>query len=131
MLAVKSVHFEKGTLLSYHNVTLTEEGWKSDEYAQAQRRETLKSAPIDYFIPGIHVGNQKATESSFANSSTFPTETLEPGFEVADENTEEGQLKLSNALDFLAKVDTEANDAGTLRMMAVEIEKDEKVEEQI
>ena len=48
MLAVKAVHFEKGTGLEYHNVALAEKGWCDDEVDQAIRREQRTSGPLNY-----------------------------------------------------------------------------------
>ena len=55
MLAVKSVHFEKGTMLQYHNVALTESGWTRDDYREAMERENNKSRPLNYYCPGINI----------------------------------------------------------------------------
>ncbi len=57
MLAVKSVHFEKGTMLEYHNVSLSENGWSTDDYREAIEREKNKSRPINYYIPGLKVSS--------------------------------------------------------------------------
>ncbi len=55
MLAVKAVHFEKGTVLNYHNVALSESGWSGEEYRQALDRERRKSAPLNYVFHGLKV----------------------------------------------------------------------------
>ena len=57
MLAIKSIHFEKGTLLRYHNVSLSEKGWCSNDFAQAVARENAKSQPINHYCPGLKVAN--------------------------------------------------------------------------
>jgi hypothetical protein len=57
MLAVKAVHFEKGTVLNYHNVALSESGWSGEEYRQALDRERRKSAPLNYVFHGLKVSD--------------------------------------------------------------------------
>ena len=49
-LAIRNVHFAKGTLLDYCDVSLAEGPWPEKAYRDAQRREQLRSAPhsIDY-----------------------------------------------------------------------------------
>lgn len=49
-LAIKSVHFEKGSLLDYNNVSLSEGPWPNKAYFDAQRRahRRLAAQEIDY-----------------------------------------------------------------------------------
>lgn len=55
MLAVKAVHFEKGTGLEYHNVLLAEKGWAQSENAQAAMRERIASPPLNYAFRTLEV----------------------------------------------------------------------------
>src|SRR5262249_22580556 len=45
-LAVKNVHFVKGTLLDYDGVRLAEGPWPGAAYVDAARREASRSAPV-------------------------------------------------------------------------------------
>ena len=49
-LAIRNVHFEKGTLLEYCDISLSEGPWPDKAYHDAARRERLRGAPqaIDY-----------------------------------------------------------------------------------
>lgn len=46
-LAIKNVHFEKGSLLDYNGVFLQEGGWPAKAYDDAEERWDLRSAPLD------------------------------------------------------------------------------------
>jgi len=50
MIAIRNVHFEKGTLLDYHQVYLAEGPWPHKAYRDAGQRERLKGKPryLDY-----------------------------------------------------------------------------------
>lgn len=45
-LALKNVHFVKGTLLDYDGVRLSEGPWPGEAYVDAARREASRSAPV-------------------------------------------------------------------------------------
>jgi outer membrane protein TolC len=44
-IAIKNVHYSKGTLLDYDGVMLSESGWPTKAYADAAERETNRGAP--------------------------------------------------------------------------------------
>lgn len=46
-LAIKNVHFEKGSLLDYNDVYLQEGGWPAKAYEDAEQRWDLRSAPLE------------------------------------------------------------------------------------
>ncbi len=79
MLAVKSVQFEKGTELQYHNITLSEQGWCSSDSQQAVQREKYKSRPLNYYIPGLKVSSPLNQPSlSFATEPVYSVATADP-----------------------------------------------------
>lgn len=47
-LAIKAIHFEKGTGLNYHNILLAEKGWSQSEVDQALQREQAATPPLNY-----------------------------------------------------------------------------------
>ena len=47
VIANRNVHFEKGTLLQYCNVGLTESESNREAYRDANERDQLRSAPMD------------------------------------------------------------------------------------
>ena len=47
-LAIKAIHFEKGTGLDYHNVLLAEKGWSQTEVDQAILQERAATPPLNY-----------------------------------------------------------------------------------
>jgi hypothetical protein len=51
-LAIRNVHFEKGTLLDYCDISLAEGAWPDQALRDAARRERLRGAPhsIDYVL---------------------------------------------------------------------------------
>ena len=57
MLAIKAIHFEKGTGLEYHNVLLTESGWSQSEVNEALRREQMTTQPINYAFRTLEVSD--------------------------------------------------------------------------
>ncbi|MEM7783257.1 MAG: TolC family protein, partial [Planctomycetota bacterium] len=105
MLAIKSVHFEKGTILAYHNVSLTESEWKERDIRQANEREMNKSGIVDYFCPGLKISNPSSTpEIGFATDETI---LLSEADQKAGEQSAElgrkilnGELKDSDAPQF-------------------------------
>lgn len=44
-IAIKNVHFAKGTLLAYDGVALSEDGWRAADYADAAERELRRGKP--------------------------------------------------------------------------------------
>jgi hypothetical protein len=46
-MAIKNVHFEKGSLLDYNEVYLQEGGWPAKAYDDAEQRWDLRSAPLE------------------------------------------------------------------------------------
>ena len=67
MLALRSVHLEKGTLFRYHNVRMSESGWDAEAYEQASEKLAWKKKRINYSIPGLMVGRRNG--APVANSS--------------------------------------------------------------
>ena len=122
--------------MGYHNVALTETGWENQEYEQAQRRETMKSAPLNFAIPGLHVGNPKS-ETNIAGQviggavpgDIAPNTVGGEVFEVADTETEKGQLRFADASRFLSKFEDGESEIGMLRSMALEVDEEEKAKE--
>ena len=55
MLAIKAIHFEKGTGLEYHNVLLAEKGWSQAEVGQANLRQLISSPPLNYVSSTLEV----------------------------------------------------------------------------
>ena len=49
MIAMKNLHFEKGSLLDYNAVALSEGSWPKEAYSDAQARQALRSQPLDLF----------------------------------------------------------------------------------
>ncbi len=58
MLALRSVHFEKGTLFRYHNVLMTESAWSDGAQKQANERDRWKSQKLNYYFPGLQIGKK-------------------------------------------------------------------------
>ncbi|MFT5527331.1 MAG: outer membrane protein TolC [Pirellulaceae bacterium] len=46
-LALKNVHYEKGSLLTYNNVMTSEARWSGKAYQDANERDNLRGEPID------------------------------------------------------------------------------------
>ncbi len=88
MLAIRSVHFEKGTLFEYHNVRMSESAWDGEAYRQICERSTWKKRRLKYSIPGLKTG-----EGTF-NFST--TESIEEGFDSTEEFQSEDGLGSSS-----------------------------------
>lgn len=55
MLAIKAIHFEKGTGLEYHNVLLAEKGWGQFDVDRASLREQMTTAPLNYAYRTLEV----------------------------------------------------------------------------
>ena len=69
MLAIRSVHFEKGTLFQYHNVRLTESAWDGEAYEQAHERASWNTRQPRDYKSGIAVGQNNSSASSSQTSS--------------------------------------------------------------
>jgi len=54
-LAVKAIHFEKGTGLEYHNVILAEGGWKQSDVDQAAWRDHTTTPPLNYSFRTLEI----------------------------------------------------------------------------
>ena len=54
-LAIKAVHFEKGTSLEYQNVALAEKGWSQSEYNKVISRENATTPPMDYSFRTLEI----------------------------------------------------------------------------
>ena len=80
-VAVKNVHYAKGTLLDYDGVYLSESGWPQQAYQDAARRESLrgKPKPLNYassLAPRVSYGpyEQRLEDTNPANSTVIPTD---------------------------------------------------------
>lgn len=67
MLGIKAVHYEKGTLLDYANVALTESLWPAKAYRDAANRDCLRGENLDYVCRDLVISNgpHGATTMSF------------------------------------------------------------------
>ena len=73
MLAIKSIHFEKGTLFDYHNIELAEGPTNRAALNQAadQARRRKKSA-LNFSIPGLAIGRPTASKTGQLSSDSKP-----------------------------------------------------------
>lgn len=71
MLAVKNVQFEKGTLLDYSEVYLSEGYWPVQAYQDAADRAALRSRPLRM--------DKVMKDTPIVNEGNFPQLTLPPG----------------------------------------------------
>lgn len=69
MLALRSVHFEKGTLFQYHNVRMTESAWDGEAYKQVCEQANWNKRSLSYTFPGIRVGQNSGAAVADAPSS--------------------------------------------------------------
>jgi len=79
MLAIKAIHFEKGTLFAYHNVALSES--QADQLAQEQhlRRIASTSRSISYWIPGLNTSSGPApVHNQLSEAPVAPASPLTP-----------------------------------------------------
>lgn len=72
MLALKNVHYEKGTLLEHNGVYLAESGAPRAAYADVQSRRESRRLPIDY------VTRDRVVSAGAAPSGIVPTATPLP-----------------------------------------------------
>ena len=101
MLALRSVHFEKGTLFSYHNIIMTESGWVDEAQRQAIERDQLKGREINYYFPGLQVGQQTNNSDPqlfAAEAQTIEFARNENRLNEASRNSETNDLSPLNAL---------------------------------
>jgi hypothetical protein len=92
-LAIKNVHFEKGTLLEYNQVALAEGPSVAEAYGDAARRRQLRHRLIDYVSRDIVVAGGPAAESALGparrnllpESPGLPAEEADPAIEMSGE----------------------------------------------
>ena len=80
-VAVKNVHFSKGTLLDYDGVYLSEGGWPALAYQDAARLESLrgKPLPLNYSLaqaPRVSCGPYKQQTCQVATETEQPLEQI-------------------------------------------------------
>ena len=95
-LAVKAVHFEKGSLLDHCSVFLTEGPWPGKAYQDAERRGRQRSAArqIDYRLTQPAVISRGEVVQRFEPATAQP-ETLPPGAaKPLPPSTEDGPAEL-------------------------------------
>ena len=92
-LAIRNVHFQKGTLLEYCDISLSEGPWPDKAYHDAARRERLRGGPqsIDYVFrrppvvstgpapPQACVGPPPADPQPEQPAAAGPNEGIPPG----------------------------------------------------
>jgi outer membrane protein TolC len=80
MLAIKAVHFEKGTLLDYYQINLTEASWAPRAYRDALERDSLKGAPMNYVTNDliISAGSVPNPQSSLPAIDSVSSELFAP-----------------------------------------------------
>ena len=69
MLALRSVHFEKGTLFKYHNVRMSESAWDGEAYEQAHERASWNTQRLSSYTSGIAVGKNNSSAAHSEPSS--------------------------------------------------------------
>ena len=76
-IAIKNVHYAKGTLLEYDGVTLSESGWPAKAYADASERERLrgKPLPLNYASARAPVVSAGAHDQQPLSQTYFPAAT--------------------------------------------------------
>ena len=89
-IAVKNVHFAKGTLLDYDNVYLSEGGWPHKAYRDAAERENLRGPrrPLNYAsakAPRISYGAYEQQQNKLDVLESIPT--TEPNEPTKAEDT--------------------------------------------
>lgn len=79
MLAVRSVHFEKGTLFNYHNVNMNESAWDGEAYSQAAERAKWNTERLSFYFRGLHTGlnGRNAPENNPPSWSSLVTTLAE------------------------------------------------------
>jgi len=82
-VAVKNVHFSKGTLLDYDGVYLSEGGWPRKAYQDAARREHLRGRPLrlnyaSAHAPRVSRGPYKQRLNRSAATLKLPSDAAQP-----------------------------------------------------
>jgi outer membrane protein TolC len=79
-LAIRNVHFEKGTLLEYCEISLAEGPWPDKAYHDAARRERLRGGPksIDYVFRRPPVVSQGPLPQAGADPPPADSQPLPP-----------------------------------------------------
>ncbi len=88
-VAVKNVHYAKGTLLDYDGVYLSEGGWPQQAYQDAARRESLRGhrQPMNYtsaHAPRVSYGPY---EQQLNSTSPLPSDPVPSENDVSSEST--------------------------------------------
>ncbi|MCA9114185.1 MAG: TolC family protein [Planctomycetaceae bacterium] len=74
MIALKNVHFEKGSLLDYNAVGLSEGSWPKQAYSDAEARDALRSRPLNLFghQPGEVVSSGHVLRGTLIHNPPVP-----------------------------------------------------------
>ena len=107
MLAVRSVHFEKGTLFQYHNVRMSESAWNGEAYKQAFERGNWKKKRLSYYFPGIAVGKNGSVNSASSSTPSSLGDVVQ-GF-MAKKETKEDKASPVVSKEAFAKWDKDEN----------------------
>jgi outer membrane protein TolC len=90
-LAIRNVYFERGALLDYCSVALSEGSWPADAYLDAAERERLRGRPrrLDYRLHPPHLVSVGSRPAAWQPSTELvptpaPAEFLGPGAEEQD-----------------------------------------------
>ncbi|MCU0982483.1 MAG: hypothetical protein MUF25_25270, partial [Pirellulaceae bacterium] len=67
-LAIKDVHYQKGSLLDYNEILLAEGPWPGKAYLDACRRQRLRSAPLD-------LSDYRMTRGPVVSQGPYPQDT--------------------------------------------------------
>lgn len=83
-IAIKNVHYAKGTLLDYDGVVLSESGWPAKAYGDAARRDALRGEPrpLNY----ASARSPKLSTGPFDQGAIHPE--MQAGGELGDEAVE-------------------------------------------
>jgi hypothetical protein len=79
-IAIKNVHYAKGTLLDYDGVVLSESGWPTKAYADAAERDALrgKPRPLNYASAREPLASRGPyDQQSLDGASALPAESIE------------------------------------------------------
>jgi outer membrane protein TolC len=89
MLAIKSVHFEKGTLFQYHNVRLAEADSHPTAQLQALDSQRRRRQALNYFVPGLMIGRPtEIRDADDSISNNLELENVVAGSILNDTETE-------------------------------------------
>ncbi len=95
VLALKNLHFEKGTILEYNDVHLAESASPSGAYADAKRRRQNSSKPLNYIARSLNIG-KNAAQASLSDNPIKQYVTRRPEDPV--ENAEESDKSAATAI---------------------------------